>query len=77
MHTHCTIFTRSILTTRVLILRANMLRAIGLCLAALGMVVVASAHEPRFITIDAPGAGTGKFQGTVNHGFLLIPSDPD
>ncbi len=64
MHTHCTIFTRSILTTRVLILRANMLRAIGLCLAALGMVVVASAHEPRFITIDAPGAGTGKFQGT-------------
>jgi hypothetical protein len=35
---------------------------LGLC--ALGMAFAASAHEPRFVTIDAPGAGQASGQGT-------------
>jgi hypothetical protein len=35
---------------------------LGLC--ALGVAIAASAGEPRIITIDAPGAGTGQYQGT-------------
>ena len=38
-------------------------RARCLSLFALGVALVASAHE-RIITIDAPGAGTGPFQGS-------------
>ena len=34
----------------------------GIC--ALGMTIAASAHEPRIITFDAPGAGTAQYQGT-------------
>jgi hypothetical protein len=39
-------------------------RALYLGLCALGMAVAVNAHEPRIITIDAPGAGTGQNQGT-------------
>jgi hypothetical protein len=39
-------------------------RALWLGLCALGVTFAASAHEPRFITIDAPGAGTASGQGT-------------
>lgn len=34
----------------------------GLCV--LGMAFAASAHEPRFVTFDAPGAGQASGQGT-------------
>jgi hypothetical protein len=40
------------------------LRMIALGLCAIGTAVSASAHQPRIITIDAPGAGTQQFQGT-------------
>jgi hypothetical protein len=36
--------------------------AMGFCTP--GVVVGSSGQEPRIITIDAPGAGTGKYQGT-------------
>jgi hypothetical protein len=39
-------------------------RALRFGLCALGMAVVANAGEPRIITFDAPGAGTGPGQGT-------------
>ncbi len=39
-------------------------RALYLSLCALAMTVSASAGQPRFITFDAPGAGTGPYQGT-------------
>ncbi len=35
---------------------------LSLCL--LGVVAAASAREPRFITFDVPGAGTGPYQGS-------------
>jgi hypothetical protein len=39
-------------------------RALCLGLCALGLAVAANAGEPRIITIDVPGAGTGASQGT-------------
>jgi hypothetical protein len=39
-------------------------RAIYLGLCAVGIACAASAREPRFITIDAPGAGESSGQGT-------------
>src|SRR5262249_4194671 len=41
--------------------------AVCLTLATLGLGLSANAQErtPTFITFDAPGAGTGPFQGTV------------
>jgi hypothetical protein len=41
-------------------------RVLAFCLSlcTLGMAVAASAGQPRFITFDAPGAGTGPYQGT-------------
>jgi hypothetical protein len=39
-------------------------RALYLGLCALGMAFAASAHEPRFVTFDAPGAGQASGQGT-------------
>jgi hypothetical protein len=33
-------------------------------LCALGLMLSANAGQPRFITYDAPGAGTGPYQGT-------------
>jgi len=47
-------------------IRGTKARSVYLGLCALGMAVAANAHEPRIITIDAPGAGatTGSYQGT-------------
>ena len=59
MHTNYTASRRSMATTCVTKARALYL---GLC--ALGMIVSASAGQPRFISFDAPGAGTGPYQGT-------------
>jgi hypothetical protein len=59
MHTHYAASDRSIAATR-----GTKARALYLGLCALGMAVAVNAHEPRIITIDAPGAGTGPFQGT-------------
>jgi uncharacterized membrane protein len=59
MNTNCTASFRSVSPIRVAKRRALYL---GLC--ALGMAFAASAHEPRFVTFDAPGAGTGSGQGT-------------
>jgi hypothetical protein len=39
-------------------------RALHLGFCALGMAFAASAHEPRFVTFDAPGAGQASGQGT-------------
>jgi hypothetical protein len=39
-------------------------RAFCFALCALTMTIAASAGQPRFITFDAPGAGTGPNQGT-------------
>ena len=59
MHTNYTASRRSIATTC-----GTRARALFLGLCALGMTVSASAGQPRFITFDAPGAGTGPYQGT-------------
>lgn len=59
MHTNYNASRRSIAT--ICVTKARTLY-LGLC--ALGMVVSASAGQPRFITFDAPGAGTGPYQGT-------------
>lgn len=40
------------------------IRALWLTVCVFGLAAVASAGQPRFITFDAPGAGTGPFQGT-------------
>src|SRR5271165_985838 len=59
MNTNCTASYRFIAAARGK-------RALSLCLGlcALGMAVAANAHEPCIITFDAPGAGTGTYQGT-------------
>lgn len=59
MNTNCIACYRSIAATLGT-------KALSLCLGlcALGMAVAANAHEPRIISIDAPGAGTGPGQGT-------------
>jgi hypothetical protein len=57
MNTNCTVCCRSIAATR-----ATKGRALYLGLCALGMAVAASAGP--IITFDAPGAGTGQYQGT-------------
>jgi hypothetical protein len=59
MNTNCTGSYRSIAATR-----GTKARALYLGLCALGMAVAANAHEPRIITFDPPGAGTGQYQGT-------------
>jgi hypothetical protein len=57
MNTHCT-------ASDQFVTRRTKARAIYLGLCALGLAVAVNAHEPRIITIDAPGAGTGLYQGT-------------
>ena len=59
MNTNCTASHRSIAATR-----GTKARALCLGLCALGMAVAVNASEPRIITFDAPGAGTGAGQGT-------------
>jgi hypothetical protein len=59
MNTNCTASFRSVSPIPVAKRRALYL---GVC--ALGMAFAASAHEPRFVTIDAPGAGHASGQGT-------------
>src|SRR5450755_827227 len=59
MNTNCTASFRSASSSRVAKRRGIYL---GLC--ALGIAFAASAHEPRFVTIDAPGAGQASGQGT-------------
>lgn len=61
MNTNPTVSCRSIAAAR-----AKKMRALCFGTCALAIVIVASAGEPaaRFITFDAPGAGTGAFQGT-------------
>ena len=59
MNTRCTDSHRPLATTRAT--KAGVL-CLGLC--ALAMAVAVSAQTPRFITFDAPGAGTGAGQGT-------------
>jgi hypothetical protein len=59
MNTNCTASSRSVSPSRVAKSRALYL---GVC--ALGMAFAASAHESRFVTIDAPGAGQASGQGT-------------
>jgi hypothetical protein len=59
MNTNCTGSYRSIAATR-----GTKARALYLGLCALGVAFSAVAREPRFITFDAPGAGTSSGQGT-------------
>lgn len=59
MNTHCKNSYRSIV-----IIRATKVSALCLGFCALVMAVAVNAKEPRFITFDAPGAGTGSGQGT-------------
>jgi hypothetical protein len=59
MNTNCTDSYRSIVITR-----ATKASALCLGLYALVMAVAVNAQEPRIITFDAPGAGTGSGQGT-------------
>jgi hypothetical protein len=59
MITASTASSRSIVATRV-----TKARSVYLGLCALGTIVAANAHEPRFVTIDAPGAGQASGQGT-------------
>lgn len=59
MNTNCTVSCRSIAPTR-----RTRARALYLGLCALSMAVAANAGEPRIITFNAPGAGTGPYQGT-------------
>ena len=58
-NSNCTASHRSIAATWRIKSRALFL---GLC--ALEMAVAVNADEPRIITIDAPGAGAGAYQGT-------------
>jgi hypothetical protein len=44
--------------------RRSSIRTFFLSVCALGIAAVASAHQPRFITFDVPGAGKAPFQGT-------------
>lgn len=44
--------------------RGSKARVFYLGLCAIGIAVAASAHEPRFVSFDAPGAGQGSGQGT-------------
>jgi hypothetical protein len=59
MNTNCIDSYRSIVITR-----ATKASALCLGLCALVMAVAVNAKEPRIITFDAPGAGTGSGQGT-------------
>jgi hypothetical protein len=59
MNANGTAFVRSIAGTR-----GTKARALCLGLCAFGMAVAAGARELRIITIDAPGAGAGRSQGT-------------
>jgi hypothetical protein len=59
MNTNCTGSYRSIAADR-----GTKVRSLYLGLCAFVMAVAANAGEPRIITFDAPGAGTGSGQGT-------------
>src|SRR5271167_1569050 len=59
MNADCTASYLSIAATR-----GTKARALYLGLCALAMAVAVNAKEPRIITFDAPGAGTGAGQGT-------------
>ena len=59
MNTNCSASYRSKAVTA-----GTKARALYLGLCALAMAYAASAHEPRFVTFDAPGAGQASGQGT-------------
>jgi hypothetical protein len=50
-------------------LAARLILCLVLCAAAVGLSAKAEDHEPTFVTIDAPGAGTALYQGTVPMGL--------
>ena len=56
-------------------------RALYLALGVLGTAVAANTEEPCIVTFDAPGAGTGAFQGTGCFAFsdcsVLINDEGD